>query len=348
MNKDVLLAGLNAAGCFALCRALNHHRGVVVTFHRFGDGDGRTPAAVFDAQVGYLREHYRVVPVSELWARLRGGGRDARRLAAVTIDDGYRDCHDVALPILRRHGVPATVFVTTAFVGGRIWLWTDKLRYLARAAADGTWDLRIGDRSVRTSWTTPVEAVRAAHMVIACLKTVGDAERERIVDRAAAQLGMAVPERPTADFAAMTWDDVRRLESCSVEIGAHTVTHPVLTQVGSKRLKFELLDARDELSRELRHSVDTFCYPNGDHDPSIRRAVADAGYTCAVTTAAGLNGAGADPFALRRVHTAPDLLRFVQGTCVFEELKAHGRRLRPPYSGVDGGKPTAAPAQARA
>lgn len=332
MDKDVLLARLNAVGCFALLRGVNQHRAVVAMFHRFGPGASRTSAPVFDAQVNYLREHYRVVPLSELHERLRAGGAGARRLAAITIDDGYRDCLDVAMPILRKHGVPATVFVTTAFIAGRDWIWTDKLRYLARTAKAGAWTLKISGERLHLAWTGLVEGSRAADLLGERLKCVRDSERERLIGDAATQLELDIPTRPPQEFAAMTWSELRASDGSALEIGAHTVTHPVLTQVDATRLQAELRDARAELAAELRHPVDLFCYPNGDNDDVVRRAVADAGYVCAVTTEAGLNDPGRDPLRLKRVHTAPDLVRFIDATCGFEELKVAIRRFVPSQS----------------
>ncbi len=329
MDKDVLLARLNAVGCFALLRGFNQHRAVVAMFHRFGPGDGRTSAPVFNAQVAYLREHYRVVTLSELHNRLRAGGAGARGLAAITIDDGYRDCLDVAMPILRWHGVPATVFVTTAFVDGRDWIWTDKLRYLTRTARSGAWTFSLTGQRMHVVWASPAEAIRAAELVAERLKCVWDAERERVIREAAAQLGLEIPSPPTHEFAAMTWSELRACESCGLEVGAHTVTHPVLTQVDATRLRRELGDARAELAAGLRHPVSLFCYPNGDHDDGVRRAVAEAGYVCAVTTEAGLNDPGCDPLRVKRVHTAPDLVRFIDATCGFEQLRTGIRRFIP-------------------
>jgi hypothetical protein len=75
----------------------------------------------------------------------------------------------------------------------------------------------------------------------------------------------------------------------------------------------------------LDREVTAFCYPNGDYDGAVRQRVVEAGYSCAVGTLAGLNGADTDRFALRRIHTERDLAHFVQSTCGFEEIKS---RLR--------------------
>lgn len=327
MRKQRLLTTLAAMGAFDALRAWNRDRAIIAMFHRFGadDRDGRVPAGIFDAQVSYLCAHYRVVPLSELCGRLRTGGRDARALAAITIDDGYRDCHDVALPILRAHGAPATVFITTGFLDATCWIWTDKMRYLL-ARADAPLALSVAGIVVRLRGSSDAARLDAARVVNARLKTLPDTARETAIDRLAEQIGVALPRTPPDEEGPMTWAHVRALEASGVEIGAHTVTHPVLTQVPDSRLRRELHDARDRLASELGHTVGAFCYPNGDHDDAIRRAVEDAGYRCAVTVEAGLNSRRTDPLRLKRVHTELDLVHFMQGACGLEAAKLAIRR----------------------
>jgi peptidoglycan/xylan/chitin deacetylase (PgdA/CDA1 family) len=110
-----------------------------------------------------------------------------------------------------------------------------------------------------------------------------------------------------------------------VEIGSHTLTHPILTNVGDDRLRRELRDSKLQLEEVLGHQVDQFCYPNGDNDDRVQSEVTRAGYRAAVTVVNGLNQRGDDPLSLRRVHTERDFAHFLQSTSGFEQLK---KRLR--------------------
>src|SRR5215510_2506872 len=133
--KGSVLNLLRRSGAFAPFRWAHRGQALILTYHRFSEGgDGeRISARVFSEQVKYLAAHYTLVPLSQLADCLR------RReippsLAAITIDDGYRDAYEIAFPILRKHCAPATVFVVTEFVEGTTWLWTDKARYLTARA----------------------------------------------------------------------------------------------------------------------------------------------------------------------------------------------------------------------
>src|SRR6185437_10566574 len=80
-------------------------------------------------------KHYRVVSLSHLCSLLSSGEPLTRGLAAITIDDGYRDAYELAFPILQKFNFPATLFVVTGFVDQSAWLWTDKVRFLAARAS---------------------------------------------------------------------------------------------------------------------------------------------------------------------------------------------------------------------
>src|SRR5262245_43814041 len=136
--KQAALNLMRVAGAFSMLRLINRGRALILTYHRFSEQeDGvNTSASAFAEQLDFLAAHYRVVPLAELVEQLNGPGAKSSRLAAITIDDGYRDAYEIAYPLLRRAGLPATVFVVTEFLEGRLWLWTDKLRYLALSAPE--------------------------------------------------------------------------------------------------------------------------------------------------------------------------------------------------------------------
>src|SRR5262245_386542 len=148
--KESVLNLLRISGAFAPFRWAHRHQALIVTYHRLSEREGgaRISARAFDEQVEYLAAHYTLVSLSRLATCLRKRELPPR-LAAITIDDGYRDAYEIAFPILRKHCAPATVFVVTEFVEGRAWLWTDKARYLATGAAAQAFDIGIGSRDLR-------------------------------------------------------------------------------------------------------------------------------------------------------------------------------------------------------
>jgi len=307
--KEAVLDALRASGVFAAIRTANRRKFLIVTYHRFSAqaAAGKTSAAALSEQLRYLQAHYTIVPLSAIERHLVEGDPLPSSSAAITIDDGYRDAYEVAFPILRRYGARATLFAATDFVDGADWLWTDKLRYV---------ETRL-----------PQPGRFSAALLNEELKRVPAGERRLRIAAIARESGVALPASPPPDCQPMTWSQAREMDAAGVEIGSHTVTHPILPLMTGDEIARELHDSRSRLETELDRPVTAFCYPNGDYDARVRYEVERAGYRVAVTTKPGLNGDGTvDPLALERIHTERDLTHFIQSTCGFELLKERLRR----------------------
>jgi len=319
MMKKSVLNLLLMTGAFAPFRWAHRDQTLIVTYHRFSEREGgaRISARAFAEQVEYLAAHYTLVPLWQLADCLRK--REAPpSLAAITIDDGYRDAYEIAFPILRKHRAPATVFVVTEFVEGATWLWTDKPRYLTALAAPQAFEIGIEGHKLRLELNGAASRAVAAGLINAALKPLSEEARDALIERLAFELRVMLPERPPLAYGAINWRQAREMADAGVEIGSHTLTHPILTGLGDERLREEVGQSRDRIQSELGRKVETFCYPNGDYDLRTQREVARAGYECAVSTDVGLNDERDDPLALRRVHGEYDLARFVKNTSGFE------------------------------
>jgi len=327
--KQASLNLLRVSGAFDLMRLARRRHALILTYHRFSSGGegaqgwaaGDTPAKVFAEQLEYVTKRYNLVPLSRLAESIGRRAGAPARLAAITIDDGYRDAYEIAYPLLRRFGAPATLFVPSDFIDRRAWIWTDKARFLTRRAVSQRLAIKIGGQELRLDLGPPSSRRDAAERVNATLKRLPEEIKEEAIERLARALGVALPRTPPDEFSPVAWAEAREMQANGIEIGSHTLTHPILTQVGEERLRSELRESRSRLEEVLKRRVEQFCYPNGDHDERVRREVARAGYRVAVTCVGGLNKRGDDPLTLRRIHAERDLLHFAKSACGFEELK---------------------------
>jgi peptidoglycan/xylan/chitin deacetylase (PgdA/CDA1 family) len=327
--KVAALNLMRASGVFDLMRLVSRKRALILTYHRFGaDGEeGKTPARVFADQLEYLTTHYRVVPLAQIVESIAGGEGLPPGLAAITIDDGYHDAYEIAYPLLRRYGAPASLYVVTEFSDRRAWIWTDKARYLTRQAARQWLTAKINGSELWLELNSEGSRRDASEHINSILKRLPDEVKEEALGRLARAVEVALPDTPPEEFAPVTWDQAREMEANGIEIGSHTLTHPILTNIGDERLQRELRDSRLRLEEVLGHRVEQFCYPNGDNDERVQCEVARAGYRVAVTCVSGLNKRGDDPLTLRRIHTERDLAHFLQSTSGFEQVKDNVRRL---------------------
>jgi peptidoglycan/xylan/chitin deacetylase (PgdA/CDA1 family) len=296
-------------------RVLVYHR--VYEAHGRGHGDphlwSATPEA-FAAQMAFIARHFAPVTAWQVADALAGAAALPRRAILVTFDDGYRDFMN-AWPILKRFGVPALVFVPTAFPGTSRRFWWDELYEMVAATRADV--LRapglpaMGLRDARARW----RAVRRLNRVVKGLRA---AERGAMMDALREQLGDA--QAPEAGV--LSWDELRGLAAEGLAIGAHTVTHPALPSLGAEELRAELEGAHADLTRELGRFLPFFAYPYGLAD----------GRAAAVLRTLGYAGAFISLFGRNRLDRRSPLLLHRQSVDRRHSLPALAASLTGPYA----------------
>lgn len=252
----------------------------------------------FDAICCWAKRWFNVLPLDEAVQRRRAGALPARALA-ISFDDGYADNHDVALPVLQRHGLSATFFVTTGFLdGGRMWNDTviESMRRTPLAALDLS-DLGVGSGPLPTEG--PAQRASAALRSIGVVKYLPPAQRAETVAEIARRSRAVLP-----DALMMSSDKVRALRRSGMLVGAHTVTHPILARLDRVAAQREISLGKQALEDILGERVGLFAYPNGkpgeDYLPHNVEAVRQAGFDAAFTTAWGAARPQTDAFELPR------------------------------------------------
>lgn len=256
-------------------------------------------AARFDALCGRLAAAFNVLPLGAAVRRLRAGTLPARALA-ITFDDGYADNHGTALPILQRHGLPATFFVATGFLdGGR--MFNDTVIEAVRRAPGPQLDLRAPETGALGllplgDWAERRAAVARA---LAGIKYRAGPERQRLADTIASACGAVLP-----DDLMMSSAQVCALHRAGMTVGAHTVSHPILAGLDRAQAEQEILAGRQRLEQITGAPVTLFAYPNGkpgtDYNAQSVAVVRAAGFEAAVSTAWGAASRHTDPFQLPR------------------------------------------------
>jgi len=275
----------------------------VLTYHRVDDPRRRpdlypgllsaTPDA-FASQMRHVARRHRVIGLDELVDLRRRALAPPPRALAITFDDGYRDLAEVAWPILRRFGLPATVFVPTALPGAARAFWWDRLWAALVGAPSGSVELPSG-RATLSDRPSRAAAFRASRAV---LKGMAHDRLLTEVDRLCAVLD-AAPAVP----ATLDWEELRGLAADGLAVAPHSRTHPLLTRVGPEELAGELAGSRADLADRLGIDAVATAYPSGAHDDQVVRATADAGYELAFTTERGRNDLrAADWLRLRRIN----------------------------------------------
>jgi peptidoglycan/xylan/chitin deacetylase (PgdA/CDA1 family) len=232
---------------------------------------------------------------------------------AVTFDDGFQDNLTVALPILKQHQWPATVFVTVEPVDTGRLLWPQQI---------WNWVFHPGVQELVLSWRSQNHSKVAdtrldlrddaakghARMWLrAFAGGLRSEDRKEFLDYLAGELRIDRSNEATRRGPIATWDEIRQLHAAGVTIGGHTVTHPRLSLADSNTLQWEVVASRQRLEQELGAPVQVFAYPFGetdDFDERAKTAVREAGYLAAFASQ-DLDRSPPDLFALPRLYV-PD------------------------------------------
>jgi peptidoglycan/xylan/chitin deacetylase (PgdA/CDA1 family) len=266
-----------------------------------GDGaepEGTVSAARLRRHLRYLKRHFRLISLSDAVASLATPGALTEDMLVVTFDDGCHGNYAHAWPVLRSEGVPATVFVTTAFVDGHA-LWFDVARRALQTARTDGGRLPEGLERDLVAAVGATQAAGAVEDVVEALKRLPAERREALVARMADEVSS-----PLAPARALSWAEVREMGQAGLEIGCHTVSHPILAGLPPRRQEEEILGSAARIEAETGVRPTLFAYPNGtdrDFDRGTTDILRAGGFRAACTTLRGSNRPGCDPFTLRRV-----------------------------------------------
>jgi peptidoglycan/xylan/chitin deacetylase (PgdA/CDA1 family) len=254
-------------------------------------GTPRRDAGALARQLACIGLLFDVVPLREMMTPKKG----LRRRVALTFDDGLKSNVEVAYPILQRLGLTATFFVCPGLVERGAWLWNHEARQRLLSLRDGEFD------ELAKALGGPAD-VEAFVEWMKGLKLAGRRRVEDAIRAATPRFSPSAAQREEFDLA--EWGSLRRLDPRVVELGSHTLSHPILTSLSPNEVEREVRDSRYALESRLNRPVSLFCYPNGNLDEAAL-ASARRHYRSAVTVESGSLGGDVDPHRLPRYSAHP-------------------------------------------
>ena len=250
--KRSVLTVAKTIGLFAALRRAVRRRLLVLCYHSVISDDApqdpRTNIAVttrqLEAQLQILRSRWNPISLAELDAALQGAVELPDFSVFVTFDDGFRNNITHAAPLLKKYGVPATVFLTTGLIGTDAMLWGQEI-------TERQLNLQPGRRLLPSKSTAE-------------LKQLPNVERLQYIDELRANSELVINSDWQWElYSFMDWDEVRQLASFGIDIGAHTVSHPILSSLPPDELRQELSACKTKIEQESGKSCYAIAYPNG-------------------------------------------------------------------------------------
>src|SRR6185295_8232480 len=227
-----------------------------------------------------------------------------------------------AYPVLRRHAVPATLFVVSQFAAGKLWLWPDLIQYALEHSKRRELSFDLGP--VRGQWNLERQEDRfQAWSDIAdyCL-TLGPEATRDLTTALLAAVEVEATSSPPPELRAASWDQLREMAAGGIEIGSHTRTHPRLALLSEEDLRREIGGSKRDIEAEISRPVTSLAYPNGrdeDFDDRCKRELAAAGYSFAVAGYYGPDVLG-DIFAIKRLPIDTDWNDFLKAVSGMKHL----------------------------
>jgi peptidoglycan/xylan/chitin deacetylase (PgdA/CDA1 family) len=231
----------------------------------------------FDEILNYLKSKFEIHQVENLLAN-NIPAKSKKPLASIVFDDGYKDYIEYALPILKKHDLPASMYVVTDSVESGIPPWT----YVLDNAIANTKKNKIeGDNSLlpeelkNTQWENEAEKIAFAKKLKPFLKTVSNSTREKIYRQVIKSLDdIQLPQNLM-----MNWDEINEIKTAGTIIGSHTATHPLLAKIETENeLENELNLSADKIKKHTRETPLTISYPIGSYDERVKTIAKKAGY----------------------------------------------------------------------
>lgn len=300
-RRQVIRAGLETlyfSGAHYLARQFLAGSGAILTFHRVRPAlpgafqPNRsleiTPTFLNEVIVALRAADIDLVSMDEVHRRLvRGGG--GRRFVALTFDDGYRDNLEYAWPILKRHQVPFTLYVPSAFAEGKGELWWIVLEEAIARNAEIEVTLEGVDHVFDCA--TPETKQETFDTIYGWLRARKTWTELRDTVREIA-FGYGIDQEKLCREACLGWNELAMLAADPLTtIGGHTLTHPILAKQTEAEARAEMVDGVNALAAKLGHAPMHFAYPVGSPDAAAAREFALGavlGFKTGVTTRAGV------------------------------------------------------------
>jgi peptidoglycan/xylan/chitin deacetylase (PgdA/CDA1 family) len=255
---------------------------------------------MFERQMAYLKSNFNIISLGH-YVFARRSGHDIRSPSViVTFDDGYKDFLTDAYPILVKYGIPATLFVTSEYVGGNLLYWWDEISSYIKQNKAKFLNL---DEIGKFELLSLNSKMRAIEVIADKLTHLDEGKRRQAVSDICRKLDT----KKSTDFKSqhyVTWEDLREIDRTNFEIGAHSRSHPNLRRLSDRKLVEEIVESKNDIEKEIKRPVDLFAYPYGhpEHfDKRVIKAVKDAGFLCACTTITGITRENDDLYKLKRI-----------------------------------------------
>ncbi len=327
--KAFLLKLVNYLNLYSMFNGYTKNTATIFMLHRIDPEYENTSAgfspALLREYFEYLKKNqYNVISLSSYMNALIKN-EDTTKAVVFTVDDGYRNFYLNAFKIFREFNYPATIFITSDFINGKLFFWWDTIEYAVMSTKKRVINLpnwNLNNIQIKTD----SQKAEAVSYIVGFCKKLKNTNKLNLIEKLLELLDVNISGQPMNEYAPLSWDDIFEMKKHGIEFHPHTKTHPIMSRISKAQKLEELSEPKQTIEKKLSVPANIFCYPNGgfgDFDEETIGILKSLNYIGAVTGIPGFNNTKnkTDMFRVHRFGLPSDPILFKQYICGLEQAK---------------------------
>ncbi len=297
-----------------LKKVKKEHVAAVLNFHRIIDDNQNGflfkshtihhHVKLFEREMAFINKWFNIISMDEFIDQIRKKKTFDKPTMAITFDDGYRDNYTLAYPILKKYDLPAIIYLVSGLIGTTQRAWLDDVDFALLNTNEKTlrFPSLLGEKTLNILSTQDKQ--KANILIGEKLKRVENEKKFKLVDELFDRLKVKRSSCSENDRIMMNWEEVKEMSNSKISFGAHTHSHPILTQLPYEQAKKEISTSKQVIENELKTQVNHFAFPNGsslDFNEELKQFCIDLGFKSVATGEYGINNKDSNPYHIKRV-----------------------------------------------
>ncbi|MFX0135040.1 MAG: polysaccharide deacetylase family protein [Candidatus Hodarchaeota archaeon] len=273
---------------------------------------------VFEEHIKYLVSHFKIISFQKFLHVLKNSAiENNKRYCIITFDDGWRDNFINAYPILKKYNIPATIFLSTSYIGTTNWFWPDRITFLLNSVKMLYHSDNSKHNLFRTMKEYGIEGFyrdlnhnssliinnSVIEAIIEGLKTKSESQIESLIERLQGILSINFPQERLI----LSWQEISEMSRHDISFGSHTCNHVILTKLLREEINYQIQDSRNKIMKHKINFIPVLAYPNGNYNDIVIEETKRVGYEAALTTEFGFNDEKTDPYKFKRIGIHNDI-----------------------------------------
>jgi peptidoglycan/xylan/chitin deacetylase (PgdA/CDA1 family) len=272
----------------------------------------------FRREMAFISKWFRIISLNELADHLKNRNRFTAPTIILTFDDGYRDNYTLAYPILKKYNLPATIYLISGLIETNKRTWPDEIEYalLNTKVNMFVFPSLFGEEVIDIS---SLERRRKVNIRMAeALKEIANSKKMVLIDELFHKLKVERIFDDNDERRMLNWEEIKEMSKNNISFAAHTVSHPILTQISPEEARWEIKSSKTAIEEKTELKIKHFGFSNGmksDFSEELKEFCIDIGFETISTAEYGFIDSRSDPYFIRRF--MPDIpIHFFAGEIV--------------------------------